>query len=110
LFDIAGRVYLVAGAGGGLGGPIAQELARRGARLALFDVDAEALSRIGETIPGAVCETADMRDEAAVSRLTALAREGSDAWMAASTLRASCRSRLRPSSTKPFSGIASTST
>jgi NAD(P)-dependent dehydrogenase (short-subunit alcohol dehydrogenase family) len=75
LFDISGRVYLIAGAAGGLGGPIAQELSRRGAKLVLFDVDSQALSRIGETIPGAVCETADMRDEAAVSRLTALARD-----------------------------------
>ncbi len=75
LFDISGRVYLVAGAGGGLGGPIAQELAGRGAKLVLFDVDGDALSRIGETIPDAVCEIADMRDESAVSRLTALTRE-----------------------------------
>lgn len=75
LFDIAGRVFLVAGAGGGLGGPMAQELARRGAQLVLFDTDAEALARVGAAIPEAVCEAADMRDEAAVSRLAALAKE-----------------------------------
>lgn len=75
LFDIAGRVYLVAGAGGGLGGPIAQELARRGTRLALFDVDAEALARTAREIPDAICETADMADEAAVHRLAELARQ-----------------------------------
>lgn len=75
LFDIAGRVYLVAGAGGGLGGPIARELARRGAKLVLFDLDGEALARTGEAIDGAICKVADMGDEAAVSHLAAIARD-----------------------------------
>ena len=75
LFDIAGRVYLIAGAGGGLGGPIACELARRGARLVLFDTDRDALAHTGNLIGDAVCEVADMADEAAVSRLAALAHD-----------------------------------
>lgn len=75
LFDIAGRAYLVAGAGGGLGGPIARELARRGARLVLFDVDGDGLARTGSEIEGAICEVADLGDESAVSHLAALARD-----------------------------------
>jgi NAD(P)-dependent dehydrogenase (short-subunit alcohol dehydrogenase family) len=75
LFDISGRVYLVAGAGGGLGGPIACELARWGAKLVLFDTCSEALARIGGSIDGAVCETADMGDAASVERLATLARD-----------------------------------
>jgi NAD(P)-dependent dehydrogenase (short-subunit alcohol dehydrogenase family) len=73
LFDISGKVYLVAGAGGGLGGPIAEELARRGAKLVLFDIDEEALARVGKAIPDAVARVADMTDESAVDDLVALA-------------------------------------
>jgi 3-oxoacyl-[acyl-carrier protein] reductase len=43
--DLQGRVALVLGAGGGLGGAIAASLAREGARLAIADVSAEALER-----------------------------------------------------------------
>jgi len=43
--DIQGKVALVSGAGGGLGGAIAQALAAEGAHVAVCDVDQEALER-----------------------------------------------------------------
>jgi NAD(P)-dependent dehydrogenase (short-subunit alcohol dehydrogenase family) len=46
LFDLTGRVALVAGGGGGLGGAIAAGLADFGARLAIADLDLEAAMRV----------------------------------------------------------------
>lgn len=75
LFDVSGRVYLVAGAGGGLGGPIAEALDRRGAKLVLFDTDAAALERTGAAIPAAITQIADMSDETAVADVVRLSIE-----------------------------------
>lgn len=75
LFDVSDRVFLIAGAGGGLAGPIVRELAARGARLVLFDRDADALAGIQSEVPDAICEVADMREEAAITRLAERARE-----------------------------------
>lgn len=75
LFDIQGRVHLVAGAGGGLGGAIARALAERGAKLVLCDTDAVRLAAIGSSLPGAVCAVADINDEAANRRMADLACE-----------------------------------
>ena len=47
---ITGKTALVLGAGGGLGGAIAKALAREGARVALGDIDPEALERAAEDI------------------------------------------------------------
>ncbi len=51
IFDIEGRSILVAGAGG-IGAGIAAELARRGARLTIADVDETAVERVREALPG----------------------------------------------------------
>jgi NAD(P)-dependent dehydrogenase (short-subunit alcohol dehydrogenase family) len=50
LFDIEGRVILVAGGAGGLGAPLARALAGRGARLMIADVDAGAARRLAEEL------------------------------------------------------------
>lgn len=47
---IAGKTALVFGAGGGLGGAIAQALARDGAQVALADIDKAALDRTREAV------------------------------------------------------------
>lgn len=60
-FDLTGRVALVVGGGGGIGGAIAQAYADFGARIAIADVDiraaeetAQACSRLGAPAPLAV--------------------------------------------------------
>lgn len=73
LFAVKDRVYLIAGAGGGLGGPVAEALAERGAKLVLFDIDGAALERISAAIPQAVAQIADMNDETAITDLVRLA-------------------------------------
>lgn len=65
LFDIAGRVFLVAGAAGGLGRALVRALHERGARLAVLDKDSSGLHEIGSEVPGALSVEADLTDEAA---------------------------------------------
>jgi NAD(P)-dependent dehydrogenase (short-subunit alcohol dehydrogenase family) len=52
LFDVSGRRVLIAGAGGGLGAPLARALAERGALLMLADLDTRAVSALAETLGG----------------------------------------------------------
>ncbi len=52
IFDIAGRSILVAGAAGGIGSGIAAELARRGAKLTIADLDENAANDVRENLPG----------------------------------------------------------
>jgi NAD(P)-dependent dehydrogenase (short-subunit alcohol dehydrogenase family) len=78
LFDIRGKTYLVAGAGGGLGSVIARALNERGASLVLFDIDEAALERVGAEIPAALTRIADINDQAALSKVMQLARQRFD--------------------------------
>ena len=48
--SFAGKVAVVTGAGSGIGQEVALELARRGARLAISDVDTESLARTEQQI------------------------------------------------------------
>ncbi|TVQ92881.1 MAG: SDR family oxidoreductase [Chromatiaceae bacterium] len=52
--DFQGQVVLITGAGGNLGAATAELFGRQGARLALFDVNEEALVRVVEDLPEAV--------------------------------------------------------
>ena len=60
---LAGKRALITGAARGIGRATAERLAAEGARVALVDVDAEALAGVGE---GALALHADVRDEDAV--------------------------------------------
>ena len=75
LFDISGRTYLIAGAGGGLGSAMARALYERGARLALFDIDENALERVGNAMPDALTRVADMNNQSALSEMAQLTRD-----------------------------------
>lgn len=63
-----GRVAIVAGACGGIGRVVAQDLARRGAQLALWDTDIRGLEALRAQIPSAVIISADLTDEVAVKQ------------------------------------------
>ncbi|CAL8979816.1 3-oxoacyl-[acyl-carrier-protein] reductase FabG [Rhodoplanes serenus] len=67
---LAGKTALVLGAGGGLGGAIALALAQEGARVAIGDIDGEALKRTAAAIEGASSKalplTWDLADLAAI--------------------------------------------
>ena len=67
---VAGKVALVTGGAGGIGGATARALAHHGASVAVLDVDASGAERVAEAIRSsggdALAVTADLADEAAV--------------------------------------------
>jgi NAD(P)-dependent dehydrogenase (short-subunit alcohol dehydrogenase family) len=78
--NVAGRVAIVTGGGGGIGGAIAEELATHGARVVVADLDAAGAravtDRINAASPGfAVAAGADVSDTAAIGGLIALAEQ-----------------------------------
>jgi NAD(P)-dependent dehydrogenase (short-subunit alcohol dehydrogenase family) len=50
LFDLEGRAILIAGGAGGLGAPLAEALAARGAHLVIADIDADRAEETAETL------------------------------------------------------------
>jgi NAD(P)-dependent dehydrogenase (short-subunit alcohol dehydrogenase family) len=65
LCDVAERVFLVAGAAGGLGRSLVRALRDRGAHLALLDNNTAGLRDICAEVPDALPIAADLKDEAA---------------------------------------------
>jgi short-subunit dehydrogenase len=69
----AGRLALVTGAASGIGSATAEELARRGARLALVDIDAQGVQRTAEKVRAlgreASAHTVDIASAPAVEEL-----------------------------------------
>jgi len=73
---LVGRRALVTGAGQGIGRAIAQRFAAEGARVALVDIDEEAVAGAAATIgDAALAHVADVRDEDAVARAYEVATE-----------------------------------
>ncbi|HEX4357990.1 MAG TPA: SDR family oxidoreductase [Pseudonocardia sp.] len=66
--EIDGKVALVLGAGGGLGGAVARALAAEGAQLALADLNGDALGRLTSELPKSLALTWDLGDLASVDR------------------------------------------
>ena len=71
LFNVRGRVVVIAGAGGGLGTESARALHGRGARLILFDIDEPRLRAVEADYPGVVAQVADITNEAQVRGVVA---------------------------------------
>jgi NAD(P)-dependent dehydrogenase (short-subunit alcohol dehydrogenase family) len=69
LFDVRGKTYLIAGAGGGIGSVLARALFERGARLVLFDIDEAALERVARVVPDALIYVGDINDQEVLSGL-----------------------------------------
>lgn len=67
MWNLDGRVALITGAGSGIGAELARQLAARGMRLALTDVNGEALERVAAGLPGAQTAVADVRDAEALT-------------------------------------------
>ena len=77
--DLSGKVAIVTGAASGIGLAVARELAGRGARVTLADVDAEAGERAARELAGARFQRADLTSAEDCRRLvaeTAAAAEG----------------------------------
>ncbi len=73
---IEGRATLVTGAADGMGAAAARRLGAAGARLVLFDVDAEKLDAIATELGGEVAAVVgDVSSEADVERVTAVSEE-----------------------------------
>ena len=69
--DMNGRCAVVTGGAAGIGFAIAKRLAASGARLALWDRDAQALTRAASSLRGAVTVEIDVANEAQVAHAAA---------------------------------------
>jgi NAD(P)-dependent dehydrogenase (short-subunit alcohol dehydrogenase family) len=70
------RVVITAGAAG-IGRAMARRFARDGARIALCDIDPQAVAAMQDAFPDAICATADVTDETA---MTDFLGSVTDAW------------------------------
>jgi 3-oxoacyl-[acyl-carrier protein] reductase len=76
MFDLTGKVALVTGASGGIGGAIAKALHAQGATVVLSGTRAEALETLkGELGDGAHVATCNLADSASVEALTKTAEQ-----------------------------------
>src|SRR5947209_4109137 len=75
--SVAGKLVVMTGAGSGIGRALAQNLAGRGARLALSDIDAAGLAETVALLPDAMVRSdqLDVRDRAAMAAYAASVAE-----------------------------------
>ena len=65
--DFTDQGHIVTGGAGGIGACIARGLAKAGARVALWDLDPEAVARVADSIPGALGMAVQVVDETSVA-------------------------------------------
>lgn len=73
--DLTGKIALITGAGGAIGGTTARLMASRGATIVAVDRDEAALAALARDIPACTRVVADVTDEAAVQNYAAKAVE-----------------------------------
>src|SRR6476469_907588 len=74
-WNLDGRVALITGGASGIGAELARQLAARGMRLGLIDINQEPLEAVAARIPGTETAVADVRDaEALTAAIDDLAR------------------------------------
>jgi NAD(P)-dependent dehydrogenase (short-subunit alcohol dehydrogenase family) len=76
-YPLQGRTLFITGGASGIGAETARQAAKRGANLALVDVDLDGAERIASTLPSAIAIEADVRDYDA---LTAAASRAAEAF------------------------------
>lgn len=71
-YPLQGRVLFITGGASGIGAEVARQAAKKGARLALVDVDVDAANQLADSLPSAIAIQGDVRDydslEAAVNQ------------------------------------------
>ena len=72
--NLPGQSAIVTGGGSGLGAQTARELARRGARVAVLDINGEAAAAVAAEIDG-VAARCDITDTASVEAALALVQQ-----------------------------------
>lgn len=73
-FSLSGKVAIVTGAASGIGAAIAEAFAARGARVALLDMNSDAVQARAATISGAHAVACDVTDSASVAAAVAEAQ------------------------------------
>lgn len=73
-FSLDGKVAIVTGAASGIGAAIAMAFAAKGAQLALFDLNADALAARAASLPGAKPFTCNVADPESVDAAVAAAK------------------------------------
>jgi NAD(P)-dependent dehydrogenase (short-subunit alcohol dehydrogenase family) len=61
-YSLQGKTLFITGGASGIGAEVARQASAKGAKLALVDVDSEAVTRFAGTLPNALGITADVRD------------------------------------------------
>jgi NAD(P)-dependent dehydrogenase (short-subunit alcohol dehydrogenase family) len=72
---LAGKNAIVTGGAAGIGRAISERLARDGARVAIFDVNAEGAAQLAGQLEWAVAHTVDVSDRSSVERAVTATRE-----------------------------------
>ena len=67
LFDIEGKVYLIAGACGGLASPLLEEISTRGVKMALYDKDEAGLIELKSKYPHTLVRAGSINCEKSVN-------------------------------------------
>jgi len=79
MFDLTGKIALVTGATGGIGGAVANALHAAGAKVVLSGTRQEALDALAAELPGSVAVACNLSDPAAVDALVGAAEEAAGA-------------------------------